>query len=90
MLSAVCLVFTLCDISLSSLHIRMADIQKCSIFFRQLVCMLCLQYLLAVVGMSEIRRTERSIIVSLSIGKYHDGFLKGISANCPLLISARM
>jgi hypothetical protein len=59
-------------------------------FFRQLMCMLCLQYLLAVVGRSEVRSTERSIIVSLSIGKYHAGFLKVISPNCPLLISARM
>jgi len=58
--------------------------------FKQLICMLCLQYLIAVAGRSEIRSTERSIIVSLSVGKYHAGFLKVISPYCPLLISARM
>jgi hypothetical protein len=90
MLNAVSLVSTLCDISLSSLCIRTTDIQMSSIFFRQLVCMLCLQYLFAVVGRSKVRSTERSIIVSLSLGKYHAVFLKVISLNCPLFISARM
>jgi len=85
MLSAICLVFTLCDISTSSLCIRTTDIQTNSIFFRQLVYMLCLQYLFALVSRSEVRSTERSIIVSLSLGKYHAGFLKGISPNCPFL-----
>jgi hypothetical protein len=47
--------------------------------------MLCLQYLFAVVGRSEVRSTQMSLIVSLSVGKYHAGFLKGISPNCPLL-----
>ena len=63
MLSAICLVFTLCDISMSSLCIRTTDIQTNSIFFRQLVCMLCLQYLFALVSRCEVRSAERSIIV---------------------------
>jgi hypothetical protein len=43
---------------------RITDIQTRSIFLKQLVCMLCLQYLLAVVGGIEVRSTERSLIVS--------------------------
>ena len=69
MLSVASLVFTVCDIFLSGLCIKTSDIQTSSIFFKQLVCMLCLQYLLAVVGRREIRSTERSLIVSLSVGK---------------------
>jgi hypothetical protein len=69
---------------------RTTDIQTRSIFLKQLVCILCLQYLLAVVGRIEVRSTERSLIVSLSLGKYHAVFLKVISPNCPLFISARM
>jgi hypothetical protein len=90
MLSAICLVFTLCYISLSILCIRTTDIHISSIFFRQLACRVGLQYLFAVVGRSEVRSTEMSFIVSLSLGIYNAGFLKGISPYCPLFICARM
>jgi len=90
MLIVASLVFTVCDISLSCPCIRTSDIQTSSIFFKQLVCMLCMQYLLAVVGKSEIRSTERSLIVSLSVGKQQADFIKGIGPCCLLLISARI
>jgi hypothetical protein len=46
---------------------------------------LFLQYLPDVVGRSEVGSTERSLIVSLSVGKYNAGLLKGISPYCPFL-----
>jgi hypothetical protein len=58
MLSVVTLLFTLCDISLSSLCIGTTDIKKSAMFLNN---MLFLQYLPAVVDRSEAGSIERSL-----------------------------